>query len=251
MNNIILSSTAVVEAEGDKHRDTMVATIFGDGSHVPPFFIKSMTANSSYASGRRPKPGEKVVKGMTKEKMLEYADHLDRHVTIPTLLLLDRLSAHLNKEVQEKFASFTCANGSKKFTLDWFPPKTAFLISPCDMGLFACHKQYFYKLDRSTYPLKIFAAKQAWREVSEESVINFFDNCGLIGDWDPQALQQHLRRQVRGGIPEHLTEVWELYEGWLSGAFTIAGCKPPRRVTFEKPIQLPDGHLDGEYWNDY
>lgn len=241
----------MVVAVGDKFRDTMVATIFGDGSHVPPFFIKSLYANASYASGRRPKPGQRVVKGMNKDIMLEYADHMDRHVRRPIVLLLDRLSAHLNAEVKAKFESYRCEDGSQKFKLKYFPPKSAFLISPCDMGLFSCWKQHFYKFDRSTFELKIFAAKQAWRSVTEDSVCNFFLNCGITGDWDPQALKLHLERQVRCGFPENLREVWDFYDGWRSGAYHIEGCSPPRKVTFDKPIQLPEAQLDGKYWNNY
>ena len=54
----------------------MAATLDRDGFWIPPFYIKSQYGNASYASGRRPNPGVKPIKGMTVPKMKEYADHI-------------------------------------------------------------------------------------------------------------------------------------------------------------------------------
>lgn len=251
LSTIYISGNAVVGEEGDTYRDTMVATLLGDGRHLEPFYVESQYANASYASGRRPDPGEKPVKGMNIGKMKEYIDHIDVQVDEPKVLIFDRLSSHISKEVRDYAHSKKCSDGRQKFITMLLPPKAAFLISPCDMGFFSMWKSDFYKYDRSTKALKFSAAKQVWKSVDPEKVKNLFINCGLTSKEAQHVLRQRLVNEVRGGIPEELEDVWDFYDGWLSGAFEVEGATRPRSAPLEKPIQLPDAELNGVYWRNY
>lgn len=238
----------MADERGDKFRDTMVATLVGDGSRIPPFYIKGEVGNASKASGRRPKPDKKPVKGMNIAKMIEYAAHLDKFVNRPVILVLDRLAAHKSKAVRECFESYKCPDGQQKFEILLLPAKTAFLISPCDMGFFSMWKSKFYKLDRSTYDLKILAANEVWKTVDPIKVANFFVNCGLTSKESDQSLRKRIFKQVRGGIPEDLDEVREYYEGWLAGSYTVSGVRGPRSSPMEELTIPKDSGLNGVYW---
>lgn len=241
----------MVQEEGDTFRDTMVATLVGDGTHLSPFYVESQYANASYASGRRPKSGEKPVKGMNIKKMKEYIDHIDAQVDEPKVIIWDRLSSHISKEVRDYTHSKVCADGRQKFQTKLLPAKAAFLISPCDMGFFGMWKPEYYKYDRSTKGLKFSAARETWKSVDPEKVRNLFINCGLTSKETSKALHKRLMNEVQGGIPEELEEVWDFYDGWLSGAFEVEGATRPRSAPLEKPLHLPDTGLNGVYWKNY
>jgi len=119
-------------SEGDRFRDTAALTVRADGVDIPPFLIKGQVGNASKASGRRPKKGEKPVKGMYKDHMKKYADHVSQYVTEPSLLLLDRASSHTSKEVIEYFEDFLTGDGQALFKVLLLPAKTAFLVSALD-----------------------------------------------------------------------------------------------------------------------
>ncbi len=241
----------MVEETGDTYRDTMVATLLGDGTHLDPFYVESQYANASYASGRRPNPDEKPVKGMNITKMKEYIDHIDAQVDKPKILIWDRLSSHISKVVRDYAHSKKCTDGRQKFDTRLLPAKAAFLISPCDMGFFSMWKSDYYKFDRSTKAFKFAAARQVWKAVDTMKVKNLFINCGLTSKETPKALHKRLLKEVRGGFPEELEDMWDYYDGWLSGAFEVEGARRPRSAPVEKPTQLPDGELNGVYWKNY
>jgi hypothetical protein len=243
------SGNAVVEQTGDTYRDTMAATLVGDGSFLPPFYIKGELGNASKASHRRPKPGQKPVKGMNVPNMLKYLDHVDKHVDRPCVLLLDRLSSHRSKRVRDYAYSLKCSDGvTQKFELSLLPAKSAFLISPLDMGFFSMWKRGFYKYDRSTYAFKLLAAHHVWKSIQSKKIRGLFDNCGITSKETPSKLRKRIIAQVRSGIPEELEEVWEFYQGWLAGSFEIQGATRPRSDPKKKLIIPPDCDLDGAYW---
>lgn len=242
------SSSAVVQERGDSYRDTMAATLAMDGTYVPPFYIKTQYANASKASGRRPAIGSKPIKGMTNEKMKEYCDHISLYTDDTVLLVWDRLSSHQSKEVIRYFESKRTSDGRQKFDIMALPPKGAFLISPLDWGFFGYWKNMYYKRDRSSTELKFLAAKETWKQVSENAIVNFFKATYIIGTQSESELRKLLRSQVRSGIPEELEEVWDFYDGWKSGAFDVDGVSAPRDVPMEKPLQLGESTLNGTYW---
>lgn len=237
-----------MEERGDKFRDTMVATLVGDGSWVPPMFIKGEVGNAPKSSGRRPLPHEKPVKGMNNAKMKEYGDHLNKFIDRPTVLIMDRLASHTSKEVRQYLEAFVCSDGSQKFETLLLPPKTAFLISPCDMGFFAMWKSEYYKYNRSTYQLKVRAANEVWKKVSPDKVANFFVHCGLTSKESAEALQVRLLKEVRGDIPEKLQRVYEFYQNWLKGSIDVPGAHRPRAPPTEEMTIPEDSGLDGVYW---
>jgi hypothetical protein len=245
----IISGNPVVKEGGDSYRDTMAATLVGDGSYIPPFYIKGQVGNASKASGRRPGQGRKAEKGMSAKKMMEYLDHLDKHVDRPCVLILDRLSAHTSKKVITYGESFKCSDGvTQKFEILFLPPKSSFLISPLDMGFFSMWKREFYKYDRSTYNLKLMAAQQVWKSVESEKIVHLFENCGIISTEAPSKLRERITKLVQSGIPEELEDVWEFYQGWLAGSFDIEGAARPRTSPTESLLIPPDSALDGAYW---
>ncbi len=210
----------------------MTASLSSEGAWIHPFYIRSEYANASKASGRRPETGKKPVKGMNIPKMKEYADHLDKYVDEPSVLVMDR-----------------CSDGTQKFKPKVLPAKGAFLVSPLDFGFIGYWKGIYHKLDRSTPELKFWAANQAWKQVEVSKVIKFFEGTYLIGKQTEATLRKKLMAQVKSGIPEELGEVWDFYDGWVSGAYDVEGASALREISFEKPKLLLDSDLDGVYWN--
>jgi hypothetical protein len=248
---IYVSGNAVVEEEGDTYRDTMAASLLGDGTWLSPFFVESQYANASYASGRRPEPNQKPIKGMNINKMKEYIDHIDAQVDEPKVIIWDRLSSHISKEVRDYAHSKKCSDGRQKFKTLLLPAKAAFLISPCDMGFFGMWKPEYYKYDRSTKPLKFSAARDTWKSMDPDKIKNLFINCGLTSKEAPHVLRQRFINEVQCGIPEELEDVWDYYDGWLSGSFEVEGATRPRSAPLTKPTQLPDTGLNGVYWQNF
>jgi hypothetical protein len=131
------------------------------------------------------------------------------------------------------------------------PPKTAFLISPLDMGAIAAFKSHYYKLDRSTLALKRRAVQQAWDQVSNESLRNIFQNCGLTGEETIDSLRDRFRKNVVGAVPTELEEPLDYDDSWKSGTIIVDGASLGRGVTLEIPQQLSNAHLNGQYWSKY
>jgi DDE superfamily endonuclease len=204
-------------------------TVRADGIDIPPFVIYGQVGNATIASGRRPKKGEKPVRGMNKELMKLYADHISQRVDEPSLLILDRLSSHTSGEVRDYIEDYVTPDGQQLFTVLLLPPKTAFLLSPLDNGANSAFKQHFYKYDRSTFPLKKSAVKLAWDAVSNETLSNICNNCGLASSETLQAIRKRFEKEVHGMIPEKLQPSQELFEQWKAGAILVShgrGLKP-------------------------
>ena len=108
-----------------------------------------------------------------------------------------------------------------------------------------------YKFDRSTPELKFFAANQTWKLITSDQIRQFFIGCFLIGNHSEATLRREMHAQVRSGIPENLEEVWDYYDGWMSGAYDVEGVSAPRTAPLEKPLQLLDSDLNGVYWRNW
>ena len=242
---------AVVVTEGDRFRDTAALTVRADGKDIPPFVIKGQVGSASYASGRRPKKGEKPVGGMNTSLMKKYVDHLVQYVEEPSILLLDRASCHTANLTKDYIAGFLTKDGRQLLHVEFLPPKAAFLLSPLDNGVNAAFKTHFYKYDRSTFELKKSAVKLAWDEVSNESILNICRGCGLDGNTSLQSLRRSFEKNVKGVIPENLEESVEVYDRWKSGNIEIDGADLHRGVEYSHPQQLNDGTLDGYKWIEW
>jgi hypothetical protein len=241
----------VVQEQGDRFRDTLVLTVRGDGVDIPPFFIRGEYGNASTASGRRPAPGAKPVRGMNIPLMQSYIDHIDGYVEEQSLLLMDRLSSHTSKKVLNYLSTKKTTGGEAKFLPILLEPKTAFLVSPLDMGAIAAFKRRYYRFDRSTLQLKENAAYHAWDQVSNDSLRNIALNCGIVGTESLSSIRRRMEKEVKGGVPDkhHISYQW--YESWRTGAVAIAGVPPPRGDPLDVPQQIPAAALDGSYWVTY
>jgi serine/threonine protein kinase len=128
-------------------RDTVVATICGDGSGLPLYYIHDQQVI------------RRAIKGMNIELMLDYIDKVLAPHCPGSVLFLDRLASHLNVRVQKRLQDVG-------ITPVYFPAKTATELSPLDNCFFHLFKDIFRKLDRSTP-----AAEQAYQCVRTSSIL--------------------------------------------------------------------------------
>ena len=248
---LIYRYNAVVQEHGDTFRDTVALTVRGDGVDIPPFIIVHTYRNASYRSGRRCAPGDDPVKGMNIVRMKLYLQHISQYVEKTSLLCMDRLSSHTSKKIREYVESFKLADGQRMFIPIYLAPKTAFLISPLDMGANAAFKAYYHRLDRSTIDLKIRAVHQAWDQVSNESLLNICSNCGVIGEDSLPTIRQRFMKEVVNTVPSEIAGLADYYESWTAGQIEVEGCTRARGISIETPSQLSEGFMDGVYWNNF
>lgn len=188
---------------------------------------------------------------MTIDLMFNYIDHLVEYVVEPSLLLLDRLSSHTSSRVLRYIRSKKTSTGDSLLIPFLLPPKTAFLISPLDMGAIAAFKSHLYDYERDTLDQKKLAMEQAWRDVSNQSLKNICLNCGIVGEESIDSIRDRFMKEVVGEVPEHLEEILDFYDAWKSGAIEVEGATRGRGVTIERPQQLLKGYLDGVKWTYY
>lgn len=251
INLLYYRGNAVVVTNGDKIRDTVVLTVRMDGVDLPLQYLTSQLVTASAASGRKPAPGTKPLKGMTATEMKAYCEKFMKYVTEPSVLLLDRASPHTAKLVQEEFASYLLPDGRQAVTVKLLAPKSAFLLSPLDNGAIGEFKGYFYKFDRRTLPLKKIAAVNAWKMVSNDNLRSYIRNCGWFSNESLNSIRSRFMKEVRHGIPDKFREISDFYDGWRSGSFEVRGISCPRNVPLEPPGQLSESFLDGCYWCEF
>lgn len=242
---------AVVATTGDRIRDTVILTIRGDGLDLPLQYITSKLVTAPRSSGRKTASGAKPTKGMNIPEMMKYIDRFMEFIEEPSCLCLDMASSHTSKVVRSYVESFKLSDGRQAVEIKLLKPKTAFLESPLDMGAIAEFKGYYYKLDRSTLPLKKAAAVQAWRKVSNDNLRSYIKNCGFFSNESLDDIRVRFMKEVRHGIPENFKDLWDFYDGWKSGSYEVEGIAAVRGVPLEKPEQLDDDFLDGKYWTLY
>ena len=238
----------MLQETGDAFRDTVALTVRGDGVDIPPFTIVHTYRNASLASGRRCAANETPIKGMSIDRMIDYIDHLSQFVQEPSLLLLDRLSFHTAARVRLHMEGRLLPNGERMLIPLYLPAKTAFLISPLDMGAIAAFKTRYYGLDRSTIDVKLRAVHTAWDAVSNDALRNICRHCGIVGEETIDSLCHRFEREVVSSIPSELEEQANFFDSWKSGAIEVNGVSRGRGVILDLPEQLPEGHLDGIYW---
>ena len=241
----------MVKDTGDRFRDTLALTVRGDGVDIPPYTIVHTYRTASRASGRRCTANEDPVKGMNIDRMKDYIDHISWYVKETSLLIMDRLSSHTSRRLRDYIATKKTATGEPLFIPLFLPAKTAFLLSPLDMGGIGAFKSKYYTLDRSTLDLKLRAAAQAWDSVSNESLKNICVNCGIVGEESVESLRQRFLKEVGALIPPGKQEYLDYYDAWKSGFIEVEGATRGRGVILETPEQLPDGYMDGVYWTNF
>lgn len=251
MINLNPRDNAVVQETGDRFRDTAALTVRGDGVDIPPFIIIHSYKTASYASGRRCSPHEDPVKGMNISRMKDYINHIAQYVQETSLLIMDRLSSHTSARVRQHIESKTTPSGEKMFIPIYLPPKTAFLVSPLDMGAIAAFKSHYHILDRSTIQLKLRAVHQAWDTVSNDTLKNICLNCGIVGQESIYSLRERFMKAVGSVVPPQVEDYLDFYDAWKSGFIEVEGAARGRGVTLNIPDQFPEAHLDGVYWTHF
>jgi hypothetical protein len=248
---LTLGNNPVVKETGDRFRDTLALTIRGDGVDIPPFFIVHSYKNAPRASGRRCERDEEPVKGINIPRMKQYIDHISQYVTKTSLLVMDRLSSHTSAQIRHYIEAKTLPSGERMFYILLLPAKTAFLISPLDMGAIGAFKAHYHRLDRSTLLKKKNAVKEAWDQVFNDTLLNICRNCGVIGEEPIKSLRQRVLNEVKGLVPEEVEQHLEFYDAWSSGLSHVEGARLGRGVSLEQPLQLPEGNLDGRRWSNF
>jgi len=241
----------VVKEMGDQFRDTVALSVRGDGVDIPPFIIVHTYRTASYASGRRCARDEDPVKGMNIPRMKDYIRHISLYVQKPSLLCMDRLSSHTSAKVRVFIESFKLPTGERMFYPLLLAPKTAFLISPLDMGAIGAFKTYFHALDRHTINLKLRAVQQAWDSLSNDSIKAICLNCGVVGEEPLSSLRSRFMKEVVNLVPEAIASHLDYYDSWVSGQIEVEGATLGRGVQTSQPQQLSQGLMDGVYWNNY
>ena len=183
--------------------------------------------------------------------MIDYIDHISQFVQEPSLLLMDRLSSHTAARVRSHIEGKLLLNGERMLIPFYLPAKTAFLISPLDMGAIAAFKSRYYGLDRSTIDTKLRAVHTAWDAVSNDALRNICRNCGIVGEETIESLSHRLEKEVVSSVPSALEEQANFFDAWKSGAIEVEGASLGRGVILKIPDQLPEGHLDGIYWTKF
>jgi hypothetical protein len=244
-------NNAVVQESGDAFRDTVALTVRGDGVDIKPFIIVHTYRNASQASGRRCAANETPIKGVNIDRMIDYIDHISQFVQETSLLLMDRLSSHTAARVRAHIEGKLLPDRERMFLPVYLPAKTAFLISPLDMGANAAFKTHYYALDRSTIELKVRAVFAAWDAVPNEALRNICRNCGIVGEESLDSLRRRYMSEVVGSVPAELEEQADFFDSWRSGAIEVEGASRGRGVTLDVPAQLSEADLDDIYWTNY
>lgn len=239
---------AVKATTDDSYRDTFVGTVRLDGVDIPPYFIKGEYGNASHKSGRRPTEGKSPVKGMNNDEMKKYLDFLVDYIEEPSVLVMDRLSSHASKSTLEYARSKRLPSRDQALEVILLPPKTAFLVSPLDNGAFSAFKGHFYQKDRSTLELKFAAARQAWQEVSNDSLRGIIRHCGLDPNEELDSIRRRFAELVEGTVPPKFVDLWDQYLLWNSGSLHISGAHRGRGISFDQPNIALDSALDGLAW---
>lgn len=133
----------------------------------------------------------------------------------------------------------------------YLAPKTAFPISPLDMGAISAFKAYFHALDRRTIDMKLRAVQQAWNSVSNDSLRDICLNCGVVGKESMESLRGRFLKEVVNLVPEKIANHVDFYDSWVSGQIEVEGTTLGRGVQIDKPRQLSRGFMGGVYWNNY
>jgi hypothetical protein len=81
----------------------------------------------------------------------------------------------------------------------YFPSYMNHLMNPCDNYFHASMKRrYWTSIDshiKLTIQQKVDKIREAYYSEKESSIINYFKNCGIIGDKDPSVVINHLLRE--------------------------------------------------------
>jgi hypothetical protein len=102
-----------------------------------------------------------------------------------------------------------------------FPPGLGKLMNPCDAYFHSLVKRYYYKLVHqnieTTKERKFIFIKEAYFSVSEETIVSFFNHCGILGETNPDVVINNLLSEglhPNKKFAELHTQQIEAYESW-------------------------------------
>jgi hypothetical protein len=188
---------------------------------------------------------QKSVKGMNIEIMHEWCDWAKCYIPKGSVLLMDRLSSHINKQILDELKK----NG---ITVLLLPPKGSLLLSPLNNGFFVIFKRRLSQ-EMGLHPVSfgsphLNAAIRAYNSIPRNAVLEFFKNCGLIGTDSLSTIKKNFQKQTQMLMKKENMECLEIFQKWAVGDLKIDGVKPPRFYQEEPPNLYNENELDGVYW---
>lgn len=162
-------------------RNTLVATLCGDGRKLPFFFIEHTREKR-----KKKQVIQRAVKGMTEKLMLDYIEKIIRpNVPRGSVLLMDQLSSHKTAKVMDSLQSLGVL-------AVFFPPKASADLSPLDNFFFHSFKTEFRKIQPKQTTIDIIqACNQAYAVIPERTVRSCWRRCGLLSVPPPQEKLQN------------------------------------------------------------
>ena len=172
----------------------MVVCVRGDGYRLGLFWIDHKR------KGEKPKPWQHLISrsdrvaGMNLNMMREWSQYALQHMKRGDILILDRLSSHLNKNIKTMFEE-------KGVQFLFLPPKAAILLSPLDRGFFG----EFTKLYRERIlmspewkkDVKFQLAVQIHNQIPSDHIKSFFKNCGLTSVASISTIKNNFKKEMK------------------------------------------------------
>ena len=185
---------------------------------------------------------------MSTAGMVEWAETYQNDFRPDSVLVLDRLGAHLNAEVREVLSDAGIA-------IRPLPPKGALLLSPLDNGFFADFNNIFVE-SMARRPVdeqwrKWNAACEAYQAVPACNIEVYFRKCGLIGRGSLRAVRDNFLSRQGSFAGTDQEELLNTFEKWSIGEMHITGTNRLRKFELGRPLQLPDAALNGSYWMNW
>ncbi len=163
--DFIGSGGAEVDVPATGQRDTIVATLRGNGDLLPPYYIQHQRA--------APTQGRVAIKGMNGKIMIEYINAIIAlNVRPGDRIIMDQLGSHKTKAVKKRLEELG-------LTVEYFPAKTSSELSPCDNSFFHQMKNNYRKIPHTNAAEKKAAVLRAYEMVQPKNIVGYFRKCGL------------------------------------------------------------------------
>jgi hypothetical protein len=171
---------------------------------------------------------------MTKPKCDYFAE--------PSHLIFDSLYGHTTTSMMDEWDSYSIQTHR-------IPAAAGKWLNPCDQMINREMRRCFNKLQRSKVQSKINNIITAYYSISEETVLNSFNRCGLLKGDPQEILMNHVSEGWRcsKGREQQYLQMWDAYLTWVKTLFR----SQDHYITKEFPLTSSDDALDGMYWTTY
>ena len=245
----IYSGNQIVHVPKVQRRDTIVACIRGDGKRLGLFWIDHKRKGQQQPLPHQTQISkEDKISGMNLNIMKEWAQYVLQHMNDGDVLILDRLSSHLSKQVKVMFEE-------KGVNYLLLPPKGSLLMSPLDRGFFGVfEKKYRYQLNNTSRykkDRKFNTSVSIYNAIPAHDIVNCFKNCSLDSSSSLAQICKNFEKEM-GMIVNHKDQkISEFFELWANGIINIDGVKHQRRWKYNPPMYTKNNNLDGLYWRSW